>query len=87
MTEITYTDAPEAYDGFGTRTLAVVGLSRRGPVRKVETPREHAEWQRMRYGSGLHCFMTEAQWADMLRVYPEMFTLYPEATNGNPATP
>jgi hypothetical protein len=52
MTEITYTDAPEAYDGFGTRTLAVVGLSRRGPVRKVETPREHAEWQRNPGGSG-----------------------------------
>jgi hypothetical protein len=49
---ITYTDAPAAYDGFGSETLSLAGRTDRGPVRKVETPSEHAEWQRQRYASG-----------------------------------
>jgi hypothetical protein len=55
-----YTSAPEAYDGFGTLTLEVVGKCRRGNVvRKVSTPVEHFEWQTMRYGSGLHTYTSE----------------------------
>ena len=51
----TYTTAPVDYDGFGTETVAVVGTFDKKPLRHVETPVEHVEWQRMRYGSGLHC--------------------------------
>ncbi len=53
---LTWTDAPTAYDGFGTITIEVVSLidspMGKRPVRKVETPRENVEWQRSRYASG-----------------------------------
>ena len=74
---ITYTDAPDAYDGFGTHTLAIVGSVRSPmgsrPLRKVETPGEHARWQRYRYASGgylyadcdaLHLMGDMITWAD-----------------------
>jgi hypothetical protein len=57
-TIVLYTSAPENYDGFGTRTLAVVGhvghSRHKEPVRKVAIEKEHLEWQLGRYGSGLH---------------------------------
>ena len=62
---ITYTDAPEAYDGFGTVTLAVAGRTEKRPVRKVDTPEQHVEWQRMRYGSGMNLYATEERWAEI----------------------
>ena len=65
-----YTDAPTNYDGFGTRTIAIVGRMNCGihygkPVRLVETPDEHAEWQRCRYESGCAFAATEAEWPRM----------------------
>lgn len=53
-----YTSAPEAYDGFGTKTLAVVGRDRQSgnPVRKVAVENDHMDWQTQRYGSGMHRF-------------------------------
>lgn len=61
-----YTDAPESYDGFGTRTIDVVGTSTRGnPVRLVEVLPVHLEWQRSRYLSGLYISATEEQWPQM----------------------
>ena len=57
----TYTDAPPVFDGFRTITLRTVGKSRRGPVREVETPAEHAEWQRSRYASGMYICASEEQ--------------------------
>jgi hypothetical protein len=62
--EWTLTDAPACYDGFGTRTARVLvlppdgwhGNGRGGPVREVETPKEHVEWQRSRYSSGLYAW-------------------------------
>jgi hypothetical protein len=60
------TDAPQAYDGFGTRTVRVVGTTRHGDVRQVETPDEHARWQECRYCSGgVYIVANEAQWADL----------------------
>ena len=56
----TYTNAPVDYDGFGTRTVKVVGKTANGPVRKVETLDEHVEWQRSRYESGPFFAASEA---------------------------
>lgn len=54
------TEAPEAYDGFGTRTLALIGQSKRGnAVRLVLVHREHFTWQTERYASGSHAFTSE----------------------------
>jgi hypothetical protein len=58
----TITTAPDAYDGFGTATLALLGLYRGQSVRLVATPPEHGAWQRARYDSGLHFAWTEEQW-------------------------
>src|SRR5262245_46793952 len=59
--EMSYTTAPEAYDGFGTEELAVVGTCNGKPLRKVETPVEHVAWQRGRYWSGMHATYDEAE--------------------------
>lgn len=59
----TYTDAPERYDGFGTKTVKILGTISAGrPVRLVETPDEHIEWQRTRYGSGMYFAADETEW-------------------------
>ncbi len=60
-TILTYTDAPVDYDGFGTRTLRVVGTGPRGSVRLVETPDLHLEWQRARYASGMYLSASESE--------------------------
>lgn len=68
-----YTTAPEAYDGFGTATVAAewahVNHSKTmcKPVRKVSIPDEHFQWQSMRYGSGLHPTWTEEQFQEERR--------------------
>lgn len=56
----THTTAPEAYDGFGTKTVARDHIhDSKGIVRTVETPSEHIEWQRLRYASGGHLALTD----------------------------
>lgn len=66
----TYTDAPRDYDGFKTFTVYEIGLidSPMGmrPVRKVQTPDEHAQWQRSRYASGGYLSASQAEMAKML---------------------
>lgn len=59
---LTYTTAPEAYDGFGTQTVKPsVATDKNGQtVRLVSTPAEHADWQRGRYASGCHMACDEA---------------------------
>lgn len=49
------TDAPEAYDGFGTRTVRpVVATTKNGdPVREVAISPDARDWQTARYFSGL----------------------------------
>lgn len=58
---IAYTDAPEAYDGFGTTTLQVMGKTSsrcvrhaHGAIRKVAIHPEHLRWQTTRYESGMY---------------------------------
>lgn len=60
-TMIAYTDASEAYDGFGTKTVEVTPYkTHRGDnVRKVELPITNQAWQSARYLSGNRSFMLE----------------------------
>jgi hypothetical protein len=62
-----YTSAPEAYDGFGTRTIALTDWElpkSHHRVRQVEIEAEHLEWQTSRNSSGLHVTLTEAQFRE-----------------------
>jgi hypothetical protein len=58
---VRYTTAPEAYDGFGTITVRVVGTFAGKPLRCVAIQPAHLEWQTCRYNSGLHPCWTQAQ--------------------------
>lgn len=61
-----YTDAPEAYDGFGTVTEAQTGLrTRRGPIRIVRVEDAAFSWQTMRYSSGMHLWCDAAKWTEL----------------------
>jgi hypothetical protein len=62
----TYTTAPADYDGFGSETVRVLGCFNDKPLRQVETPLEHVQWQRDRYGSGLYPAFTEEQMATLV---------------------
>jgi hypothetical protein len=54
------TSAPEAYDGFSTRTIRIMGVDRRGnPVREVFVERRDYDWQTSRYDSGSHLYTDE----------------------------
>ena len=50
------TSAPEVYDGFGTATVAVLGVDTfsKHPVRAVSVDTQHYGWQVTRYQSGNH---------------------------------
>lgn len=63
-----YTSAPEAYDGFGTKTITENAFvsSKGQPVRLVETNPVHTDWQQMRYSSGLHLCVPESDVAEYL---------------------
>jgi hypothetical protein len=61
----TVTDAPESYDGFGTETIETLGMTKKGPVRKVDTPEVSVDWQRQRYASGLYLYCSLAQWEEI----------------------
>ena len=55
-----WTDAPVAYDGFGTRQLSGdEGPYYRHTLRKVCLMPEHEQWQKNRYGSGMYGFWEE----------------------------
>lgn len=47
-----YTNCPEAFDGFSTRTAEVIGQTSRGPLRRVECEDRDFDWQLSRYQSG-----------------------------------
>lgn len=58
---VVVTDAPQDYDGFGTFSIYsfnsevdIDGQITRGPARLVLVERDHLEWQRARYYSGMH---------------------------------
>lgn len=69
---IRVTDAPESYDGFGTRTIETLPFigKFRSPFRRVSIPEaaKHGDWQEARYGSGLYESLS-AQQFDELREY------------------
>lgn len=60
---VCFTTAPADYDTFGTETLAIEGEWKGRELRKVLMHPHHADYQRDRYGSGLH-----ASWPDDPRV-------------------
>ena len=65
-----YTTAPEAYDGFGTKTIEIVGYYRNDPtrpVRKISVNPDHLDWQSGRNGSGLHPTWTEEQFQELVK--------------------
>ncbi len=67
MTTIEYvTNAPEAYDGFGTETVeAILHWMDRGMhtrYRRVRILEEHLDWQTARYRSGMYGAMTPEEW-------------------------
>jgi len=65
---ICYTTAPEAYDGFGTRTLEeVVGYDREKPIRKIAVQKQHYGWQEARNGSGMFPLFTEQKFAEFVK--------------------
>ena len=68
---LTVTTAPEAYDGFGTKTVQVLGekthrvegvIHTDRVVRLVATPVRHVQWQRARYASGLYTACEVERW-------------------------
>jgi hypothetical protein len=64
---ILYTDAPECYDGFGTRTLeSHAGTYGGKRVRKVEVEAQALGWQQGRYGSGLYLAAPLEQWRELI---------------------
>ena len=60
-----YTNAQDAYDGFGTTseptTLKVVQGMNQGPLRKVTIRPEHYNWQTTRYFSGGNLCLEEKE--------------------------
>lgn len=55
-----YTTAPATYDGFGTRTLRIVGVDKaHRAVREVRIDDEHLGWQETRYASGGYYTQTD----------------------------
>jgi hypothetical protein len=56
-----HTSAPEAYDGFSTKTVRVVGtdLKNGNPVREITIDEKDYDWQTSRYGSGNHRFTND----------------------------
>jgi hypothetical protein len=67
--ETRYTDAPEDYDGFGTRTTKAEVATRKGrTLREVSIKTESLNWQTMRYSSGLYACLTEEQFDEALEM-------------------
>lgn len=67
--EATYTTAPIDYDytGFGTVNEGPVGMTDKGKVvRKVTTFLSKTDYQRGRYGSGLHLSADEAEFKKLV---------------------
>lgn len=64
---VIFTNCPEAFDGFSTRTVGVEGQTSRGPLRRVECEDNDFDWQMTRYQSGgvFECG-TDPQFPDML---------------------
>lgn len=66
-----FTTAPEAYDGFGTKTIeANAGKASNGKQwRKVQILDRHFEWQNGRNGSGFHPTVPALQFEELRHVF------------------
>lgn len=68
-----YTDALEAYDGFGTVTIETTQRQIKGsPIRVVSIQPDHLTWQSMRYGSGWHICMSEEEYLEAEDLFDEV---------------
>jgi len=76
-----FTTAPVEYDGFGTRTVRVIGRDNGRDVREVEIDERHLAWQETRYGSGMHPSWTPADVAK-LKAAPWFEAAEPPAGRG-----
>jgi hypothetical protein len=64
---VVYTTAPDAYDGFSTRTEAEdVGQTCGKQVRRVSMEERDYVWQTSRYASGLHMAIREDSWRGLV---------------------
>lgn len=61
-----YTDAPAAYDGFGTTPIKLIRQTRQGrDLRQVLILKTHLDWQANRYRSGLYVCLDQAKFNEM----------------------
>ena len=60
---IFYTNAPEAYDGFGTKTIEITDYldQRKKPIRKISIPESAITWQKNRNSSGINITLDETE--------------------------
>ena len=60
---IFYTNAPESYDGFGTRTIEITDFldQRKNPIRKISIPESAITWQKNRNSSGMNITLDETE--------------------------
>lgn len=77
-----HTSAPEAYDGFGTKTLRIAGtdVKNGNPVREIRVEGQHYDWQTSRYASGNYPYTNE--WVN----FPD-YVSYGDWTEDTGATP
>ena len=66
MYVIFYTNAPESYDGFGTKTIELTEYvdhkNQNKPVRKIEVADKNIQWQKQRNMSGNYTILDEQEW-------------------------
>ncbi len=65
-----YTTAPQSYDGFGTRTLAITDYldNRDKEIRKIFVPEINTDWQTKRNASGNYPTFTETEFNEFLKI-------------------
>jgi hypothetical protein len=67
MYETFYTNAPESYDGFGTKTVGKTDYVdyKGNPVRKIEIAKKNIDWQKQRNSSGNNSTLNEIEWEEL----------------------
>lgn len=68
---IFYTNAPESYDGFGTKTLEITNYidQRKNPVRKISVPERAVVWQKNRNSSGMNVTIEADEFDNVKDIY------------------
>ena len=64
--DIYYTNAPEAFDGFGTKTIGTTEYQTNNgkPIRKISITPKNYEWQSQRNSSGMYITLSETDFAE-----------------------